>query len=65
MAPVRRKNRDSVMASSVLIATGTPALSRIAAFSSSKPIVSALPPGLSISVSDTGIFFFARISATR
>ena len=65
MAPVRRKNRDSVMQSSVLIATVTPALSRMAAFSSSRPIVSALPPGLSTSVSDTGIFFFASTSATR
>jgi hypothetical protein len=53
------------MLSSVLIATTTPALSRIAAFSSSRPIVSAFPPGLSISVSDTGTFFFARMSATR
>ena len=65
MLPVRRKNRLSVIESSVLMQTGTPALSRIAAFSSSSPIVSALPPGLSISVSDTGIFFFANTSATR
>ena len=65
IAPVRSRNRDSVIPSSVLIATCTPAFSRIAAFSSSSPIVSALPPGLSMSVSDAGIFFFARISATR
>lgn len=65
MAPVRSRNRDSVTLSSVLIVTLTPALSRIAAFSSSRPITSALPPGLSTMVSDTGIFFFASTSATR
>ena len=65
MAPVRRKKRDSVMKSSVLMATFTPALLRIAAFSSRRPIASGLPPGLSISVSDTQMPRLANSSAMR
>ncbi len=53
------------MLSSVLIVTVTPAFASTAAFSSRSPIVSGLPPGLSMSVSDTGMRFFARMSATR
>ena len=65
IAPVRRRKRDSVTKSSVLMATSTPAFSRMAAFSSSRPMASALPPGLSSSVNETGIFFFASSSAMR
>ena len=58
---VRSRNRDSVTKSSVLMASLTPAFSRMAAFCSIRSSTSGLPPGLSGRVSETGIFRLASL----
>ena len=54
IAAPRSNSRESVMKSSVLNATSTPARSRIAPISIDQSSVSSLPPGASMKVIDTG-----------